>query len=263
MGCCALCHTVPRPLLALTAVVALTGGCTIYTTQTSGAPTPRPRARSHRAAPPAAPRPAAAAAPAPVAPAPATAAPVPTAATKGPAVVAQPGKNAPPQSKSRAQPLAPGAGTGRPHGFRPQAAPAYWIWQGPRGHWRLRTTSKHQLHVFRGRVRAIDGTVSSIQASRNEFRDRMWQAGDDWAFSFKTKSHADGFTFEARGTGGGNACVKFDLQLDGGPEPKRIFVGRSQVQPASNHFVVCPKGAGAPATPRPGQHGTPRKPGRR
>ena len=75
--------------------------------------------------------------------------------------------------------------------------------------------------------------------SRTEFRDRIWKRNESFAFSFKTKSHADGFTFVSEN----NGCVRFDLQLDGGPEPKRIFVGSKELQPSSNHFVVCPKNA--------------------
>jgi len=116
---------------------------------------------------------------------------------------------------------------------------AYWIWQGPRGGWRIKTTTKRLLHLFRGYLRGTTGAITNIHPSRTEFRDRVWRTGAGWAFSFKTMGHADGFTFMTRD----NGCVGFDLQLDGGPHPQRIFVGRGQVEPPSNHFIVCPKGA--------------------
>ena len=63
-----------------------------------------------------------------------------------------------------------------------------------------------------------------------------------WAFSFNTDGHADGFTFMTRDGG----CVRFALDLDAGPLPKRVFVGRGEVQPRSGHFIVCPPGKAPP-----------------
>lgn len=153
--------------------------------------------------------------------------------------LAQPPKDDPPSTRSKPQQLPPGVGTGRPKSFRPDAPAAYWIWQGPRGHWRVRTTSHDQPHLFRGFIHPVETSLGDIEPSRTEFRDRIWKRNQSFAFSFKTRSHADGFTFVSEN----NGCVRFDLQLDGGPEPKRIFVGAREVQPSSNHFVVCPKNA--------------------
>jgi hypothetical protein len=92
--------------------------------------------------------------------------------------------------------------------------------------------------VFRGRITPIKTTISSMSPSRTELRDRVWKKGGTWMFSFKTAAHADGITFKTKGDG----CVKFDLQLDGGPVTKRIVVGKGQVSPATNHFIICPHG---------------------
>lgn len=134
--------------------------------------------------------------------------------------------------------MAAGVAAGRPSGFTPGALPAYWIWQGPRGGWRIRTTTKGQPHVFRGRVTPLDTVVSAMSPSRTELRDQVWKSGTSWNFSFKTAGHADGVTFNTRD----NGCVKFDLQLDGGPVPKRIIVGKTQASPPTNHFILCPHG---------------------
>ncbi len=144
----------------------------------------------------------------------------------------------PPKSTGKPTVLRPGVGTGRPAGFKPGAEAAYWIWQGPRGGWRIKTTTKDALHLFRGRFDATTGPISSVEPSRTEFRDRVWKTREGWAFSFKTQGHADGLIFNTRD----NGCVSFDLQLDGGPTPKHIFVGRGEVEPGSSYFVVCPKG---------------------
>jgi hypothetical protein len=165
------------------------------------------------------------------------------AGTMTPAVVpTQPAKDEPPRSTDRPAMLAEGAGEGRPPGFRSGAPAGYWIWQGPRGGWRLRTTTANVQHVFRGHIRGMTGAISNVHPTRTEFRDRIWKTNDGWAFSFKTEGHADGFTFVTRDEG----CVLFDLQLDGGPEPKRVTLGKAQVAPATGHFIVCPRGAPKP-----------------
>lgn len=151
----------------------------------------------------------------------------------------QPPKSEPPRSSLRAALLPAGAGAGRPRGFEPGGPAAYWIWQGPRGGWRIRTTSANAPHTFRGHLAGTTGPVTGIQPSRLELRDRIWQNDDGWAFSFRTSGHADGFTF----TIPDNGCVRFDLKLDGGPLPKRIFVGARELEPGTGHFIVCPKGA--------------------
>jgi hypothetical protein len=160
------------------------------------------------------------------------------AAIKQPTSIPQPPREDPPYTSGRPAQLPEGAAAGRPPGFRPGAPAAYWIWQGPRGGWRLRTTTGGAVHAFRGHVRGVTGAVSNVHPSRTEFRDRFWKTREGtWAFSFTTSGHADGFTFVTRDDG----CVHFDLQLDGGPEPKRVFVGQGEVQPSSGNFIVCPK----------------------
>ena len=113
-------------------------------------------------------------------------------------------------------------------------------------------------HVFRGHFDTVGGNISAVEASRTEFRDQVWKVREGWAFHFKTQGHADGLTFSAHD----NGCVRFDLQVDGGPHKKRIFVGKSEYEPASNHFVVCPKGMQPPAPPprpRPPPRAQPRR----
>jgi len=134
--------------------------------------------------------------------------------------------------------LPAGLGTGRPAGFEPGAPAAYWIWQGPRGGWRVKTTTKQAPHHFRGRVKSTSSGVANVHPSRTEHRDRIRPTPLGWAFSFRTRGHADGFTFVTRD----NGCVRFDLLTDGGPVPKRIFIGKTQHQPATGHFILCPKG---------------------
>jgi hypothetical protein len=245
-----------RNLMLLATSALLAPACVIQTVPYEQHPQPPPRRRSHKP-PPSARRP-------PVAPAQPTASPAgrpvgPAPATTGrltspppQPLEAQPAKDVPPSSSGDPARMPEGAGTGRPPGFRPGAPAAYWIWQGPRGGWRIRTTTLGKPHVFRGRIRGATGEVTNVQPSRVEFRDRVWRERDgSWAFSMRTSAHADGLTFVTQD----NGCVVFDLQLDGGPETKKIFVGRGELQPSSSFFVVCPKGMSP--TQRPARPGPP------
>jgi hypothetical protein len=263
--------------------VALASGCVVYTTDADEPSAAKPRRRGHKPPPPPPPKKQPAAAKAPPAPAPpppkadpGTApsppgarppaavdpgnAPSPPGAApaartqddddaldraavagNAPPLPAQPAREAPPHSAGRPEHLPPGAAAGRPPGFKPGAPAAFWIWHGPREDWRVRTTTAGAPHVFRGHVHGVTGAIARVHPSRTEFHDRLWQTKEGWAFVFKTAGHADGFTFVTRDGG----CVRFDLLLDGGPHPKRIFVGKGEISPKSNHFVLCP--AGAPA----------------
>jgi hypothetical protein len=160
----------------------------------------------------------------------------------------QPDYQEPPEATTNPELLPPGVAGGRPPGFRPGAPAGFWIWQGPRGSWLLRTTTTDALHQFRGRISGLTGDIVNVHPLRTEFRDRIRRGSKGaWAFSFATQSHADGFTFMTSDGG----CARFDLQLDGTSQPKRVFVGRGELQPRSGHFVVCPPGKGPPPPPPP------------
>ena len=159
------------------------------------------------------------------------------AASAGPAAPQAPFEELP-EHQGRLEAFPPGAAVGRPPSFKPGAPAAYWIWQGPRGSWLVRTTTGGAKHVFRGRMAGAPGEIVNVHPLRTEFRDRIRRTRGGWVFSFTSAGHADGFTFMTREGG----CVRFDLDLDGGPQPKRIFVGRGELQPATPHFVVCPAG---------------------
>jgi hypothetical protein len=143
----------------------------------------------------------------------------------------------PPETKTPPEQLPPGVANGKPPGLEPAAPAAYWIWRAPSGVWKLRTTTATQLHTFRGRVHGVKAPIGAVRPSRTELGDRFVRAPDgNLYFKFTTNGHIDGLDFRVRD----NGCVRFDLQLDGGPAPKRIHVGAQSVEPKSNHFVVCP-----------------------
>ena len=152
--------------------------------------------------------------------------------------VTLPARQDPPRSRTKAHKLRDGIGEGRPAGFTMGADPAFWIWQGPRGAWRVRTTTKSEQHLFQGHVQGVTGTLVRVRHARNELRDHIWGKGRGRSFSFRTNGHADGFIFSTDD----NGCARFDLLLDGAPKPSQIFIGRGQVNPSSGHFILCPRG---------------------
>jgi hypothetical protein len=87
----------------------------------------------------------------------------------------------------------------------------------------------------------MTGAVVNVHPVRTEHRDRVAHTAQGWMFNFRTSGHADGLTFGTQDGG----CVRFDLQLDGGPVPKRVFIGAKELQPRSGHFMLCPNPNGA------------------
>lgn len=146
----------------------------------------------------------------------------------------QPPMEAPPTTPGAAEELAAGVADGKPAGIEPGSPAAFWIWRNPAGVWKVRTTTAKLPHLFRGRVKGVRSPIGTVRPSRTEFADRVAKAGQEVHFNFATKGHVDGFDFRVQG------CVRFDLQIDGGPAPKKIFVGQGVASPKTNHFILCP-----------------------
>jgi len=125
---------------------------------------------------------------------------------------------------------------GRPRGLAPGAPAAYWIWRDATGLWHLRTTTARLEHTFRGRVVGASAPVGGVSPSRSEFRDRIRVTPRGVVFSFVTRGHIDGFDFRPAD----NQCVRFNLDMGGGPRPKRIYIGARRRSPRTGVFNICP-----------------------
>ncbi|MBI4952515.1 MAG: hypothetical protein HY908_10820 [Myxococcales bacterium] len=144
----------------------------------------------------------------------------------------------PPPPLGRPELLPAGLPLGRPPAFAPEAGAGYWLWQGPRGSWMLRTTTGGESHAFSGSVAGTSGAIGDIGPTSAALAERIRRTDVGWEFSFHTAGHADGFTFSVQGGG----CVRLDLRLDAAPAVHHVFVGSAQFQPRSAHFIVCPRG---------------------
>jgi hypothetical protein len=134
-----------------------------------------------------------------------------------------------------------GPALGRPTGLQPGAPATYWIWTDATGEWHLRTTTAGLLHEFRGRVTGAQGPIVAVTPSRTEFGDhiRLTPRGDV-SFAFATQGGIDGFDFRP----GANRCVRFRLQRDGGPTPRRVLVGAAMQPIEGEVFALCAAPAG-------------------
>jgi len=142
----------------------------------------------------------------------------------------------PPEPAKGAAELPPGSANGLPRGLNPGAPAAYWIWQDPADGWHLRTTTAGASHQFMGRILAISGDIVGVKPMRTEHRDRVRYTKRGLVFDFQTQGSIDGIDFRASD----NGCVRFNLKIDGGPAPKRVFVGSAGTEPPHAHFMVCP-----------------------
>ena len=123
--------------------------------------------------------------------------------------------------------VAPNIANGQPPNMKPGAPAAYWIWRDANG-WHLRTTTAKTLQRFNGKIWS---DVTEVKPVRLEMKDRL-KASTKWViFAFDTGGHMDGFDFRS------NGCATFNLQQGGN---KKVFIGSGEVQPANNHFTLCP-----------------------
>jgi hypothetical protein len=118
--------------------------------------------------------------------------------------------------------------------FSPSSPPAYWIWHGRDGVWRVRTTDGNSLQKFGGRINIRTGNLSGIRISRVDLERRMDVKGQTISFNYATNGQSEGVDFTVEEP---NTCVMFSL---GARPNKRIFVGARMIQPPDEDFLLCP-----------------------
>jgi hypothetical protein len=122
---------------------------------------------------------------------------------------------------------------GRPS-IRP-VEPGYWIWLDD-GAWHLRAASGAHAHRFQGSVMGLSGSVTDVQPTRPELRERVALVSDAVQFDIESQpSGTDGFDLRVAG-----GCLHFDLYLDGHHRPERIHLGPRASVPKHVPFDRCP-----------------------
>jgi hypothetical protein len=128
--------------------------------------------------------------------------------------------------------------SGKPGSLHPGAPMAYWIWRDGNG-WHLRTTTAKNNHRFNGRFKGQGAEVQNARMTRAEAKDKFKVEGGLVTFDFMTTGHEDGMDFEMPANSP-NACVDFELLIDGKYQPANVVVGAGEQRPKDGHFVSCP-----------------------
>lgn len=111
---------------------------------------------------------------------------------------------------------------------------AYWVGRTASGEFYVRTTTaKHKVR-FQGRIHAQKGALTNFRPTRMDHNDRFKFDGQDVVFDITTTGDMDGFEFGAK-----DACVEFDLRIDGKKMNERIFIGKDETKTPSAHFSLC------------------------
>lgn len=111
-----------------------------------------------------------------------------------------------------------------------------WIWRTADGKWHVRSASAKKVRTFRGLVEGKTSPIGWYEIDRMEVGDNIGYRGQSLVFLFETGGHLDGFDFVPDDHG----CVRFHITLDEHPFPSRIYLGKNEVNPPSEHFVACP-----------------------
>jgi hypothetical protein len=114
---------------------------------------------------------------------------------------------------------------------------AYWIWHDEDGVWHVRTTARRVGRQFRGVVRPMTGgEITDMQGVGITGDDRLGMVGRTISFDWRTRSSIDGFDFRLKG----DACLEFDLRIDGDGTATYIYLGKTAAKPERAHFLLCP-----------------------
>ena len=111
---------------------------------------------------------------------------------------------------------------------------AFWIGRHPSGEFYVRATTAKTQHRFQGRIHAQKGELTNFRPSRMDHNDRFKFEGKDVVFDITTNGDEDGFEFGAK-----DACIEFDLRIDGKKLHDRIFIGKDEAKTPSAHFTLC------------------------
>ncbi|HEX15568.1 MAG TPA: hypothetical protein ENF44_00380 [Deltaproteobacteria bacterium] len=108
----------------------------------------------------------------------------------------------------------------------------YELWRD-RGGWHLRWTGAGSFHHFFGKIWAPGGEVFLLRRHRLERGDRVWREGRGIRFDALAVGGWDGFDFRWRGK-----RLILDLEIDGRPCRRRIYIGADGVHPRTQPFSI-------------------------
>jgi hypothetical protein len=129
---------------------------------------------------------------------------------------------------------------GRPENYSLADQARFFIWQDQAG-WHFRTTGPAQrAHGFRGAIRLHGARFQKVIPVGLDNRNDSYQLAPgqrEVTFKFATSNKFDGVDFYLDKAASGH--VEFEVLLNGGKAPRRIFVGSAAANPKTNHFAVA------------------------
>jgi len=110
---------------------------------------------------------------------------------------------------------------------------SYFIWHDQAG-WHLRTAAGDRRHRFHGRVLPLQGELTEGRPIQRESQDRFRFSPGGIAFDLSTYGGIDGFDWRVS-----SGCNRFELLVDGRPQPARVKLGGRPQRPRRIPFDRC------------------------
>jgi hypothetical protein len=125
----------------------------------------------------------------------------------------------------------PLAGRARPV----RTEPGYWVWHDD-GWLHVRVTSGERNHRFQGSLTALNkAPLGQLELDRPEMSQEVALQGDSVQFDLEPgKGREEGFRVHS------DACVRFDLYVDGSHKAERVHLGKRPLSPKAVPFERCP-----------------------
>jgi hypothetical protein len=125
----------------------------------------------------------------------------------------------------------PLAGRARPV----RTEPGYWVWHDD-GWLNVRITTGERGHRFQGSLTALNkAPLGQLELDRPEMSQEVAVQGDSVQFDLEPgKGREEGFRVRSE------ACVRFDLYVDGTRRAERVHLGKRHLSPKAVPFERCP-----------------------
>lgn len=129
---------------------------------------------------------------------------------------------------------------GRPNNYELAEQARFYVWHDGDG-WHVRTVGPPKIaNGFRGTIR-LHGTkflkITPVGLDKRNDEASLSPGKDEFTFKFVTSNKFDGVDFNLDKVEG--ASIEFEVLLNGGKAPKRVFIGGKAANPKTNHFAIA------------------------
>jgi hypothetical protein len=118
---------------------------------------------------------------------------------------------------------------------KPLHETGYWIYLDD-GWLHLRVTTGERGHRFQGSLTVLKGPLGLLELDRPSMAEQVAVQGNSVQFDLEPGRNADvGFRVYTE-----QACVRFDLYVDGAHRAERVHTGARRLSPRGVPFERCP-----------------------